>query len=120
MNRIERIADKVATTRLAVVHTYKIGDIFYSSWGYDQTNINFYQVTAVTSKAVKIREILSRRVGGSTGSDSMMPVPNSWDPNSREMVKMVSPKGNLKIESYAYAYPWDGKPKEQTAMGYGH
>ena len=120
MNRIERIAEKVATTKLAVIHTYNIGDIFYSSWGYDQTNVDWFQVTAVSAKAVKIRQIQGKRVGGTTGTDSVVPVPNAWYPTSVEMAKIVNPRGSLKIDSYAYAYPWDGKPKEQTAAGYGH
>ena len=38
-------------------HNIKIGDIFYNSWGYDQTNIDFFQVVSVTAKTVSIREI---------------------------------------------------------------
>ena len=118
MNRIERIAEKVAATRLAAIHTYKVGDIFYSMWGYDQTNVDWYQVTAVGEKSVKIREIQGKRVGGSIGSDSMMPVPNAW--TGQEMVKIVNPRGRLKITSFSSASLWDGNPKEQTAAGYGH
>jgi hypothetical protein len=35
----------------------KVGDIFSSSWGYDQTNVNFYEVVSVTARTVKVREI---------------------------------------------------------------
>ena len=38
-------------------HNIKVGDIFYHSWGYEQTNIDFYQVVAITAKTVSIREI---------------------------------------------------------------
>ena len=38
-------------------HNIKVGDIFYHSWGYEQTNIDFYQVIAVTAKTVSIKEI---------------------------------------------------------------
>lgn len=38
-------------------HNIKVDDIFYHSWGYEQTNIDFYQVIAVTAKTVSIREI---------------------------------------------------------------
>ena len=27
----------------------KPGDVFYCSWGYDQTNVNFYSVERVTA-----------------------------------------------------------------------
>lgn len=33
----------------------KVGDIFYMSWGYDQTNVDFYQVTELVGKqSVKV------------------------------------------------------------------
>lgn len=44
--------------RAEFVHDVKVGDIFRSSWGYDQTNIDFYQVVAlVGSKMAEVREI---------------------------------------------------------------
>ena len=39
----------------------KIGDIFYSSWGYDQTNIDYYMVTKIIGKTfVEIQKIESQ------------------------------------------------------------
>ena len=35
----------------------EVGDIYSSSWGYDQTNVEFYEVVAVTPATIKIREI---------------------------------------------------------------
>ena len=35
----------------------KEGSIFYSSWGYDQTNIDFYQVVKATAKTVWLRKL---------------------------------------------------------------
>lgn len=36
----------------------KVGDIFYSSWGYEQTNINFFQVVEIVGEcSVRVREI---------------------------------------------------------------
>lgn len=43
--------------RKNMVNPFKVGDVLYDSWGYDQTNIDFYQVVAVGPKSVKIREI---------------------------------------------------------------
>ena len=30
--------------------TVSVGDVFVSSWGYEQTNVNFYQVISVHGK----------------------------------------------------------------------
>ncbi|EDW8942662.1 hypothetical protein A4O59_004289 [Salmonella enterica subsp. enterica] len=38
--------------------TISVGDIFASSWGYEQTNVNFYQVISIHGKTtVTVREI---------------------------------------------------------------
>ena len=53
-------ADKKARreAKKAAVHGLSVGDILYESWGYDQTNIEFYQVVEVVSnKTIKIREL---------------------------------------------------------------
>lgn len=35
-----------------------VGDLFYSSWGYDQTNNNFFQVIALVGESsVRVREV---------------------------------------------------------------
>ncbi len=36
----------------------KIGDLFYTSWGYEQTNVDFFQVVAVKGKtSVLVRQV---------------------------------------------------------------
>lgn len=40
------------------MHSVHVGDLFYDSWGYDQTNVDFYQVVALKGKMTAvIREI---------------------------------------------------------------
>jgi len=38
-----------------------IGKFFVSSWGYDQTNIDFYKVVAATPKCIKVQEWSAKR-----------------------------------------------------------
>lgn len=33
----------------------KVGDFFYSSWGYDQTNVDFYKVVGFTASGKSVR-----------------------------------------------------------------
>lgn len=36
----------------------KLGDLFYSSWGYEQTNVDFFQVVEIVgSSSVRVREV---------------------------------------------------------------
>jgi len=53
--KAERQAKKQAPTIFEI--PFKPGDILYNSWGYDQTNIDFYQVTRCTKASVFIRQI---------------------------------------------------------------
>ena len=103
-------------------HTLKLGDILYTSWGYDQTNIDFYQVTKVIGKKmIEIREIGSKTVrndGG--GCDYVVAVRGSFLEGKKPMKKMAGPDNCVRIESYAHARPWDGEPKYETALGWGH
>lgn len=48
----------------AAKNPFKVGDLLYDSWGYDQTNIDFYQVTEVGKMSVVIRRIASKGVPG--------------------------------------------------------
>lgn len=43
---------------------YMVGDVLYSSWGYDQTNVDFYQVVEIKAKSVVIREIKQNNSDG--------------------------------------------------------
>ncbi len=38
-------------------HNIKVGDIFYHSWGYEQTNIDYYQVVKTTKKTISLTRI---------------------------------------------------------------
>lgn len=63
------------------VQNTKIGDLFYNSWGYDQTNIDFYQVVKKTKSAFVIREIKARfsnRQGASHMAGYFKPVRDSF------------------------------------------
>ena len=42
--------------------TISVGDFFASSWGYDQTNIDFYKVVGLTPKGVRLQHWSSRLV----------------------------------------------------------
>lgn len=66
--------------RQEMKNPYKVGDILYDSWGYDQTNIDFYQVTRTSPKSVWIRPIASEQVKGTEGfmSANVKPVKDKF------------------------------------------
>lgn len=100
-------------------HALKLGDILYSSWGYEQTNIDFYQVTKVVSDhSVRVRGIHQTIERSEGHSDYVVPVRDSF--KGSEELKRVQQGNYIRITSYANASPWDGRPKYQTALGWGH
>ena len=72
----------------------KVGDILYNSWGYDQTNVDFYQIVKVLDASVIIRQISSEQVPNSGGfmSSYVRPIPNSFV--GEEIRKNVNFYGN--------------------------
>ena len=99
----------------------QVGDIWSSSWGYDQTNVDFYQVIKVTAKTVTVRKIYKETVeltGRFTGT--VTPVADHFDPRGKEMRRTFndySGKTNLtiKINESEYAHPWSGKPEHVSS-----
>jgi hypothetical protein len=90
--------------RKAYEHTLKLGDVLRSSWGYDQTNIDYYEVTKViSSKMVEIREIAQQRE--ETGWQQGKCVPATGEYKGEPMRKLVQEGNSIRIASYACAYP---------------
>lgn len=54
----------------------QVGDIFYTSWGYDETHVEFFQVQEKMSKAkVKIQQISSVKISDGYNTANIKPVP---------------------------------------------
>jgi hypothetical protein len=111
--------EKKRLERKEVKNVFKVGDILYSSWGYDQTNVDFYEVVESLEKSVKLRKLQSKTVNVSMGSDSVSAKPGRYADN-KVLLRRVSPSGSVKIDSVSRAYKWDGRPKYETSSGWGH
>lgn len=69
-----------AVAKAAALETVKEGDIFVASWGWEQTNIDAYQVVAKKGATVTLREITTASVEGTEGfmSDQCVPVKDAF------------------------------------------
>jgi hypothetical protein len=89
-----------------------IGDILESKWGYGQTNVDYYEVRALTPKGVKIQQIKSDRVYTDSMCGSCIPVRGMYI--GIEMKKLVKsiPNGTkyLQLTSFSTAWKWNGLP----------
>ena len=102
-------------------HGLQVGDILSASWGYNQTNVNFYEVTRVVGKAtVEVREVQSKVVRESGHALYVAPRKGKWTARSTTMKKRVSPSGSVKINSSISASEWNGKPMYETSPYAGH
>lgn len=80
-----------------------VGDVLKASWGYDQTNIDYYQVTAlVGAKSVEIREIKNLATyDGQAMAGHCVPQPGEF--TGKPMIKRADGDG-VRIASYAWAH----------------
>lgn len=58
-DRIER-KEIIKKTKEQMENPYKVGQILYDSWGWEQTNIDFYKVIETGKKSIKIQKIASK------------------------------------------------------------
>lgn len=103
VSRIESKATRKAqrSTAKDAPNPFKVGDVLYHSWGYDQTNVDFVEVVEVLPRSVRVRTIASREVegGGAAMSAQVSPVPGSF--NVGESSRLLK----LRIATYS------GEPK---------
>lgn len=58
LEEAETPTEKPKKTEKANKYGVKVGDLFESSWGYEQTNVNFFQVVALVGESsVRVREV---------------------------------------------------------------
>lgn len=90
----------------------KVGTILYSSWGYDQTNIDFYEVTEISDsgKSIKIAELAQDREYTRVDSGTCAPVKGCFA-GEESGFKRIQNYGrpSVKINECASAWIWEGR-----------
>ena len=112
--------EKNKKKRITAEHTWKVGDIGVNSWGYDQTNIDYYQVTKTTKSSIWIRPIgyASMEGNGCFEQYNVTPAKDHFI-GSEIMKRVVFSEYNGKINeyvnmSYGILSHWGGKPNLKT------
>ena len=97
-------------------HAIEPGDIYYTSWGYDQTNVDFYEVIAVADRSITVRPIGVETVSSERGADYVAPAKGKYTgPAERKVPR----EHGFSVDNHL-ATKWSGSPVYQTALGYGH
>jgi len=111
LNILTDAVEVIETPATAVVPPsvgpYTIGDVLVSSWGYDQTNIDFYQVIGFTKsgKSVRLIAIESDHVE-TTGfmSERVRPLPGCPIDGAKSFTKRINAdRDYIALTSYSYA-----------------
>ncbi len=113
-----------ASIKSMCVEGVVIGEVFVASWGYEQTNIDFYQIVGVTAKNVKLRPIEQHKEWKKTDSGAedrtaggyATPIKDNFtgDAFSRRYDNEYK---SVKIGDRNYARLWDGKAERFTCYG---
>ncbi|MBK8009587.1 MAG: hypothetical protein IPK23_15045 [Rhizobiales bacterium] len=88
--------------RKAWVPPYKIGDIFRTCWGYDQTNVEFFELVALRGKTGVLRELKQERVEEGWARGKCVPLPGEY---ICEPIRRQCREHGFKISSCQIAYP---------------
>ena len=97
----------------------KVGDILDATWGYDQTNWDYYQVIAVNGKQITVQELAQKRNETGWLQGECEPIPNKFLKDSAPLKRIVRPgyqEGySVKIKEFIHASPWNGRKNHYTA-----
>ncbi len=123
-------------------HGVKVGDVFVESWGYDQTNIDYYEVVRLMPQSVELIHIPAKTTGEGTSLRLIPDVgarhevrkfngqPDMSKRWGRTFIKRVYWSGAdddgspaIRVTSFSSGYLWNGESShfDTIAAGYpGH
>ena len=105
------------------INEIKVNDIFVYSWGYDQTNIDFFQVIRKTKKCIIIRKIKSKNdYDNQSMTGYSMPDINNFEEDSKELRKIpykyleggLADGCNYISFECGCGYAWDGSKQSYS------
>lgn len=111
VERREKIAELVKTVKVA------IGDMFVYSWGWEQTNIQFYQVTNIKGQTLELREVKQniRQTGWLTGYCTPIKDDFKNEKPWNKRIKCLSDGKPYVSTEYGWCSLWDGNEESWTA-----
>lgn len=92
----------------------QIGSLFATSWGYEQTNVEWYQVTNVKGCSVYLRQIAADITPNGYMSGDSKPVKDTF---IGEEFKRIVRGASIRIDEVVNAYPSDGSSRHCTSYG---
>lgn len=107
-SRRSKYAEERKAAKSTFLSKLEVGTILHGSWGYEQTNCEYFIVREIKGAKVKIQEIGHKDVGGegySSMSTFVMPDP---DKSIGEVLDRVVAGNGIKLHSSCTLHLWDG------------
>jgi hypothetical protein len=105
-----KLKAKAERAALDARNEYKVGDVLHYSWGFDQTQCQFYKVVSIIGKAtLEIIEICSTKVDQAANGMSCNLIPKPDEIFGEKLRVHVNKFGA--VMDHGHAKKWDGKPK---------
>ena len=92
----------------------KKGEIFYTSWGYDQTNYDYIVVLEISpsGKTAMCQRALHENVGFSCGANKQKPIPKGFGDKFRMQIKKAMIMGGDYLRG-SYPFCHDGSMRHK-------
>lgn len=105
MEREARSAKEAAEKRASI----KVGTILVNSWGYEQTNVDFYKVIGVTKGTVKVVELKSKLVPNRGGYMSGYKVASNEVNDDTIITKRFGKRSGVPQFQFGSTSIWNGE-----------
>lgn len=109
---LKRNADRRAE-RKAWVPDYKVGQVLRTCWGYEQTNVEFFEITEIRGKYAILRELAQARAETGWAQGKCAPLPGEYaapryqgDDRGAPIRRLMQQHG-IKIDDVRTAYRVD-------------
>jgi len=99
--------------RLSVEHGLTVGDVICTGWGYEQTNVNFYEVVRVPSgRSVVLRELeVDLECAPMAMTGEVTPRRGEFKPGTKDLMRRAVGKGRVNVgDGEGAGQLWSGKP----------
>jgi len=101
----------------------KVGDVYVMTGGYEQTNVDYYQVVELTpsGKSARLKAVAQVIVEEDEGYEMVAPeIDNFIGETFTKRIGNAGDEPCFRIWSQGYAFPWYGTPQYQTGPYAGH
>lgn len=106
-----KAARKAKAAEAQANHGVKVGDVFRSSWGYDQTNVDYYQVVAIGNKTATFCKIAQLSESDGFLQGNCVPAPNQFIGKPfKKLIQKSSAESSAYIKIYSFANAYKIEP----------